>query len=489
MAPIEPTEALRYLDFGKVDAESEPDLDERFVRTRDFDEFVTSDTWVVLGAKGTGKSALFDLLARFENLARTLASDELSDVILTSGTGFSDLSEIATGDLEALRSESGYDHEKLWRLYMAVRAGLALTDLSWSLPNGPLKDLLRAVGSRRDLRVGPLLRQLWVLTLGNPPSQVSIASHGATITISGGRRQLDVITLLQDINAALEREDKAMWLLFDKVDELYPQDRTERTKALSALMSVSMAIRRTFPRIQPRIMLRTDIWRGLDFTNKSHFSDKQIELMWTRQELELLLTKRACAVPIVRNYVEQSIPAFNGRPVESVESGDRLRALELIFPETVYPGDREAAIMDWIAARVTDGMGTVLPREAILLGNTAATEQWYTGSASTPSLISRDAVKEAFRKVSEIRCSTYLAEFPHLSEHVSRFEGQITPVFRRQALLELIRGCDPDGIDGLRELYEIGLIRPLGGAVATALRFEIPRLYRQGLGMVIRGRP
>lgn len=482
-------DALSRLDFGRVDAESEADLDRRFVRTGDFDQLVLRDIWVVLGAKGTGKSALFDLFVRFPTQARALAPADLRDVVVTSGTGFSDLSEIATGDLERLRRAESYDHEKLWRLYIAVRAELELTDLDWPLPNGPLKDLLRAVGSRADLRVGALLSQLWVMAIGNPPSQVSITARGATLTLRGGRRQLDVTTLLEDIDTTLEREGKVMWVLFDKVDELFPGNRDERCRALSSLMAASMALRRTFPRIQPRIMLRTDLWRGLEFTNKSHFADKIVELSWSPEQLKLLLIKRACADSTVRGYLGQLVLSLNRNNVEALNESERDAIMKAIFPSTVYPGAREAAILDWITARVADGMGTILPREAILMSNFAADFQWTLGGPDESSLISREAVRDAFRRVSENRRSTYLSEFPDLQPHFERFEGQITPTFTRTELESLMAGLSPSGIDMLRELYEIGVIKPIGAGVATATSFEVPRLYRQGLGMVIRGRP
>lgn len=273
---IDRTLALTSLDFGKVDAESEPDLDRRFVRTADFDEFTGSDVWLALGAKGTGKSALFELLTKYEDVARALVPDGLPDVWITAGTGFSDLSEIATGDLHALRGEDGYDHDKLWRLYLAIRAGLAVSRSSY-IPNGPLKELLVAVGERKDLRVGPLLKSLWKLVLGTPPSEVTVAAQGASVTLRGGARSLDVVTLLQDIETTLEAEGRQLWVLFDKIDEIYPAERDERLAALEGLMTACMSIRRTFPRIQPKVLLRTDLWRLLNFTNKSHLSDKRIE--------------------------------------------------------------------------------------------------------------------------------------------------------------------------------------------------------------------
>jgi hypothetical protein len=482
-------EALRSLDFGKVDAESELDLEQRFVRSTDFERLIAEDIWVVLGPKGTGKSALFEIFAKYESIARELAGEELDDVLLTTGTGFGDLSEIATGDIERLRNKQGYDHDRLWRLYIAVRAALALSHAKVKAAPGPLRDLLRALGEAVDPRVLPLLIALWQTTVGNPPDQIQIAAGGATVTLSGGKRTLDVVTLLQDINSALDAAGKELWILFDKIDEIFPADPAERRLALEGLMTACMAIRRQFPAIQPKVLLRTDIWQELRFTNKSHLADKRITLSWSKDQLATLLLKRACANAPVRSLVEEAVPGLVGNEVESLSVEDREAGLEVIFPSTVYPGEREAQIVDWIVARVTDAQLTVLPRETILLGNLARFEQAKdNGTASTPALLSREAIRDAFTAVSIERVSSYLAEFPDVEEHLRRFRGQQTSSFSRDELEVLMGGLSPSGIAMLDRLYEIGVLEPVRGTTVTAAEFEVPRLYRVGLGLVIRGR-
>lgn len=482
-------EALHSLDFGKVDSESEPDLDRRFVRTSDFDRFLEDSTALILGAKGTGKSALFELLAKYEDVARDLAPQAMRNVIVAAGTGFSDLSEIATGDIERLRSENGFDHDRLWRLYIAVRSSLA-AGRAVDITRGPVRDLLVGLGAAKDVRIGPILRGLWQLAVGDAPAEVTVAAGGATVTLKGGKRQLDVVSLLQDVETSLSAAGKRLWLLFDKVDEIFPTDRVERVRSLQGLMTASMAIRRTFPSIQPKVMLRTDIWRDLDFTNKSHLIDKQVELRWSRDELAWLILKRAISAPEVRSYVARLVPTIEQYSVEALDRDERDRGLQAILPVTVYPGEREAEILDWISARVTDAQGTSLPRETILLCNLAVRNQRSIDSppGAGGSLLSREAVREAFPDVSRLRCQTYLAEFPSLREHFRRFDGQTTATFTRDQLGSLMEGLMPAGDDLLRELHEIGVLQPLRGNVATAVEFEIPRLYRIGLGLVIRGR-
>lgn len=483
-------EALKLLDFGTVDSESEPDLDRKFVRTADFDAFLNVNVWLALGAKGTGKSALFELLTKHEPVARAITGRKLDDVWITAGTGFADLSEIATGDLHDLSREADYDHDRLWRLYIAIRAALALGK-SDKVPQGPLRELLVAVGEKRDLRVGPLLKSLWKLVIGSPPSEVTIASHGASVTLKGGSRTLDVVTLLDDVQKTLEAEGKELWILFDKVDEIYPSDRAERIKALEGLMTACMSIRRTFPRIRPKVLLRTDLWRHLDFTNKSHLTDKQITLSWTGDQLMSLLLKRA----ITNEYVWELVATEHPRllevaGVEDLTAAEREAALSVVLPPSAYTGQNEASIADWIEARVTDAQGTVLPREAILLCKVAQRMQQQKGGDVPPdTLISRESIREAFPELSTTRCESYLAEFPELRDHFARFRGQTTSTFTRAEIDDLMAGLDPAGDHLLTELFEVGVLQPVRGDVKTADSFEVPRLYRLGLGLVIRGRP
>ena len=228
---------------------SESDLDRRFVRTTDFEKFIRPETQLVLGAKGTGKSAIFDLFAKFESLARMQAGAPIDDVVLITGTGLSDLHEVATGDLEDL--DPGADFARLWRLYIAVKAAFAVGELARGT-NGPVSALLKAAGEMPDRRIGPLLHGLWTrLVAGATPGTIGV---GAVSLADFGRGRIDATQLLNDANEILGRAHKRAWVLFDKVDELYPSKPAERKRALEGLLAEAMSVRRTFGSIEPRAL-------------------------------------------------------------------------------------------------------------------------------------------------------------------------------------------------------------------------------------------
>ena len=477
-------ELLQVLDFGRVDAESETDLDRRFVRTSDFERFIRPDIQLVLGAKGTGKSAIFDLFARFEQTARSQAGREIEDVIVATGTGLGDLHEVATGDLEELRPDN--DYGRLWRLYIAVKAAFAVADLARGT-NGAVAQVLKAAGEIPDRRIGPLLGRLWrAVVSAEAPGEIGVAGVSIGDFDHG---TLDVTQILNDANGLLERRGRRAWILFDKVDELHPGRPAERKRALEGLVAEAMSVRRTFPRIEPRIFLRTDIWKDLDFTNKTHLVDRQVELSWSPLQLARILVKGAMTHADVAAYVTARVPeARTG--ADTLNDDSLLPALTTLLPDKAYPGEREADILDWIYARVTDARGTAFPRETILLGNRARQRQLTLGETGdvSSSLIGREAIRDAFSEVSTLRCDTYLAEFPWLREHFARFAGRTQAEFTRDEVTAMMEGLEPTGTEMLTALYDVGLLRPVGGHVSTADVFEVPRLYRQGLGLVIRGR-
>ena len=96
----------------------------------------------------------------------------------------------------------------------------------------------------------------------------------------------------------------------------------------------------------------------------------------------------------------------------------------VLFPEKVYPGSREAKAMSWIIERSTDGLGGVYPREIINFANYAKQAELKSEDdglkqefdCETP-LISGLSIRNTFSSVSKVKVQSYLSEFEHLSKH------------------------------------------------------------------------
>lgn len=297
-------ELLSMLEFGSVDSESEIDLDRKFIKTKDFEQFVNPKKSLALGAKGSGKSALFQMFSKYEERAKELA--ELgSKIIIVTGTGFNDLKELQTDDFAKLLRNEDADFNKIWELYIAVKIAIKMGKEGYHCGEN-LVEFYRNAGIMEDFRVLNILKQLWSMAVGTPIQGIDIDIKGVKVKI-GGKYSIDTQDMLSDINTVLEQESIDCWILFDKIDELFSNDYGKRKDCIESLFRTYLNFVNRFPRIKFKIFLRNDIWSTLEFVNKSHLSDKSVELSWDKKDLLLMLMRRCLNNRIVEEYVSNEV--------------------------------------------------------------------------------------------------------------------------------------------------------------------------------------
>ena len=76
-----------------------------------------------------------------------------------------------------------------------------------------------------------------------------------------------------------------------------------------------------------------------------------------------------------------------------------------------------------------------------------------------------------------------------MRKHFNQFRGKDTARYTRDELCALMDGLEPKGDDMIRALYETGMLEAQHGRESSDSSFEIPKLFRMGLGLVVRGRP
>ncbi|AEY65434.1 hypothetical protein [Clostridium sp. BNL1100] len=478
-------ELLELLDFGQVDSESESNLDRKFLKTTDFEKFIKTNIVLIKGVKGSGKSALFEMFSKYEAQTRKLAGNYIDNVIFVTGTGFKDLKELKTDDMEKLMRQPNFDFDNTWQLYIAIKVAIKLGELGYSSGEN-LSEFLKQAGYLVDVRVLPLIKSLWKLIFGVPPKGIDIEYKGVKFKI-GGKTQIDTQDILAEINDLLIQENKEVWVLFDKIDELFSNDYNKRKQCIESLFRVNSQFSQ-YSKIKLKIFLRNDIWNTLHFVNKDHVEGKTIELTWDNKSLMALLLKRVCSQADILEFISNKSGISQNDILNSVNLG---KAFCTLFQEQVYKGKGEANIVDWMIARITDGLGGKYPRDLINFGNISKEIQIKDYQPDNNYLISGLAVRDAYYKVSEIKFSTYLSEFPSLQKHFDRFKGCTISKFDRSDLIKMMSGLDPSDDDMIQQLYEIGIIQPLPLKIksTSAKKFEIPRLFRSGLGLVLRGRP
>jgi hypothetical protein len=401
------------------------------------------------------------------------------------------MSEISTADIDAFLGRPGFQYESLWKVYIALKSAFTLGQQGYT-SDGPLRDLLRAANTIPDYRIAPMLSSLWSIVGGNAPAELEVSVMSTSVRIRSGSTSISVVELLADIQETLVRNGQTLWLLFDKIDEIHPTKPRMRREALEALFPACMYVNRAFPAIVPRVFIRSDLFNErLRFTNKDHLRDKRFDIEWESASLQSFLVKRAMTPPAVANYIRERLPGVTLADIERVPDPQVANAFYRIFEERAYKGPREAKLLKWVIDRATDASGSAFPRDLISYGNIAKEKQGKKGVPDGDFLVTGGAMVEAYYDVSRNRYHDVLVgEFPELVQHFLRFRGRHDSPYQRAELLEMFSDLSPSGTDALEALSDAGVLRPTGNRdVAVAYGFDVPRLYRAGLGLRIHGRP
>ncbi len=100
--------------------------------------------------------------------------------------------------------------------------------------------------------------------------------------------------------------------------------------------------------------------------NKSHLSDKSVELSWDKKDLLLMLMHRCLNNKMVEEYVSNKMGLDKD---ELLLYPNLEETFYTIFARQVYKGKNEANMIDWLLQRITDGLDGKYPREFINFAN------------------------------------------------------------------------------------------------------------------------
>ena len=221
-------ELLSKLNFGAVDSESEVNLDKIFVQTQNFKEFLNPNTALLLGSKGAGKSALYRLFTMFEKSAREMAGDVLENTSIVAGTGFKDLPEM--DDMQLLNSIEAKEisPEAAWKIYIAYKVVHGLYEKETLVCGKKCRRVLQQSRTIPDYRISAIITRLFERFVGEPPQIDRIDFKDVSISL-GKNSKVSIYDLLAEIDVHLGNKGKTVWVLLDKIDELFPS-KTETRK-------------------------------------------------------------------------------------------------------------------------------------------------------------------------------------------------------------------------------------------------------------------
>jgi hypothetical protein len=499
----DPQQILTRLNFGRVDGETDNRFENCFIGTEMLRQVLLPQHSLVVGNKGSGKSAICRLLCDDLQKVKPLLPKNYNEIYCLPAYGLQSEEFLPAMEILELKPNSVDDFRYYWLLYLGLKTASTLLEdekikaAVLESKSAKLKDahevlsrLLMDVGLTKNTNLFGKLKSRFG---GRRKSHVEPGKTDKPLAADfKNKTGMSIIALLENIDTLLQETNSLVWIMLDKLDLLFVEDIDKLKSAITGLVQLLVQYGNQFKNIHFKIFLRNDIYRQLHIVNKSHLVSYTTEMKWRGPLLLKMLVARAVVDPHVREYCEE----ISGEKVDVTNvilgSDDFVKKIFFtIFEPTMgsTPGSESAPPTDqWILKRLIDGMENSFPRELIHLGNKAVERQRELnradGKHQSTHLIGPRALRDAFEAISAYRCDTYLySEFPHLAKHFDVFRGSDTTAFHREELYMLFSPLTPKGDEAIRAVYDTGLLLPLGKNVDSSRKFKVPLLYRSGLGM------
>ncbi len=300
---------LEKLYFGKDDAESDFArgglLRQGFMRTRAYEEALSGAKTLIIGRKGSGKSAICLILREAlssENRCALVTTDEIS------------ADEIRRFQLPGIPREQS--KQLIWRYVFDVqiakfilaagqKASVKTSELTEKL--GAIRKFLLDNGEIEDLT---FTERFWKV-IERLKGAISLEAFSVKLKVDGQVRppsagtkahdQLDFVEAQLNVVAlalGLSPEAQPFHILVDQIEKVWSNDR-ESDSMVVGLMLAAKELQRRFGFAVATVFLRTDIYESLQFQDRDKFRGDEFHIDWDEDNLlDLILTRAQASLGV-----------------------------------------------------------------------------------------------------------------------------------------------------------------------------------------------
>lgn len=358
--------------------QSNADVDSKFFYLKeDLSKIVNEQIFLILGAKGSGKSTLFEMF--------TKPHKAILDKLNTKNNS-----------------------------YIAGFSKPILNDLT--------QDHLSIVLRMSENKILDIKRFWKCLTLFQLENKLLIDNYFTDINdvvnrFNAPETGIAVDDRLKSININLYQSDNSITLVYDELDIGF-SDNEYRQVFITALVSYWQDNIYKFSQIRSKILLRNDIFSILPIENKTHLDLNKYELQWNEKEiLSLILNTFISALTWeelkainLSNIVKSKNPIKN----EVIDDIDDIRSAMFQIFDRKLAGNRPS--MDkWIMTRLADAKGLITPRVIYkFMSESIKYERALSNRINKKYLLTSFSKNNTsiLKKVSEHKLVEYRAEYP-----------------------------------------------------------------------------
>jgi hypothetical protein len=500
--PIEPStyEALlNSFNIGSSIAENDPLLETAKIETQEFWDLYNDTIDLVRGVKGSGKTALFRV---FYFIRKMLLEKKRIYVIQGVEAMGDPVFKYYQKDFESFDE---LKFQNFWRIYfinLIINNYLRNPDQFEGLKsqNELLRDFYQectrvgipTIERKKTIRdvVEAIITFIKYIKSVEPKVAVKADSLSGQLTFMSSlevktdmrfekedRTPIFVNNLRDILTRVLENCDLRIWIMLDRLDEVFLRRTPTEVYGLRALLKSAYSF--SNPRLRVKVFLRDDIIEAIisdknGFTGLTHVGSRSSgSINWSKDQILHLIVKRIFSSHHIAQYFQVDASALDR------DKSYREVMFYKLFPIQIKKGKRQPLCLDWMYKRCQDSKGIVTPRDVIDLIDFAKQFQ-YKIFKSNPQpqdiFISHTPLIGGLEQLSLKKKDTYLrAEFPHFWNEILKFQNGRTE--HNKSSLKRLFGKDwKSKVD---DLQNIGFIR----FIPSSDTYKIPIIWRHGLNI------
>jgi len=310
---------------------------------------------------------------------------------------------------------------------------------------------------------------------------------------------------LDRLDDYLEAKDHYIFVGYDELDTLGGENWQTMVRGVTGLVGFWASYSRRWKRIRSKIFLRTDLYERyatIGGAEIAKLSANRSEIVWNDKNIYGMLIKRiANTSDSLLEYCQKSnLHLENDPDLGYLIKNDDEQTLKKFVERLFYPymgsGIKKGFTYRWLIEHTKDGRGKALPRPLVRLIEIAASQQLNSArSINVPHLIDHISIRRALDLVSAEHVKGAKNEWPWILGLKDRIRDNQVPWDREEFELHLkLKWNDSWGeVDEIRPpledihefvdyLIELGIVRTRSND-----RIDVPDLYLTGLGLKRKG--
>lgn len=452
------TDILKKLqiEFNKVTGgskfETEEDL-KYFYFKEDLSKIVNEQIFLILGAKGSGKSSLFEIFTKnYSEILKKLNSNKNRYIEGFSKKIMSDLTPEHFDKIKLIAKNDMQIYERFWK-YLTIYQ---------------LEEYLKKP------------ERTFI-------NYTDIYHHLVNLDFS-----ISIDAKLKELNRDFYDDDQHYTIVYDELDVAFNKNKDE---IISSLISFWRNNIYKYANLRSKIFLRKDLFESLTkLDNKTHLEINSYDLVWKKKEILSLILKI-----IVSTLNEDELKLLELTNVISKQIGNRVELVDdentiiesiyKIFGKKLNEARKNIPTMDnWIIQELSDSRNDITPRTIYKFMSSAITNQLLIENSNkeVDSSILFNGFKEYEKNVlkscSDSRILEYKEEYKIYSEYIENIKRVNYGKFSLDDYVAVKKGkskikIKAEAKDELSKLVESGFLTEKNN------QYQVAKIYFETLGI------